>query len=508
MQGQEAAQPELQTDGGRAELLSIALMAMGGEGGGVLVDWLVDAAEHAGFIAQATSVPGVAQRTGATIYYVELFPRARSLAEGAEPVLALMPAPGDVDVVLASELMEAARAVVRGFVAPSRTTLIGSTHRVYSMAEKTALGDGRVDSDVLLREVRAAARRVILFDMQRLAREHGSVISAVLFGALAGADVLPFGREVCEDSIRRGGVGVDTSLAAFAAAYARARQGGEADAPTQEVAAAPQPPPALAAMVQGFDPPLQPLITAALTRLVDYQDLDYARLYLARLQRVARLGATPLTEAVARHLALWMSYEDAIRVADLKTRSDRAQRVAAELKVQPQQILQLTEYLHPRLQEVADILPAPLARRLLRAGWLRRWADKRLQRGRTVSTTGLRGFLLLYALAGLRPWRRLSLRFREENARIEAWLAAVERAAGRDVEVAREIALCPRLLKGYGETLERGRRHFERIMALLADAEVFPAACTVRDLREAALADDEGRSFAQALQRHGLAEAA
>ena len=94
----------------------------------MLADWIVDLGEHNGWLAQATSVPGVAQRTGATIYYVELFPT--DAARGAEPVLALMPMPGDVDIVLASELMEAARAVQRGLVTPDRTTLIASTHRV------------------------------------------------------------------------------------------------------------------------------------------------------------------------------------------------------------------------------------------------------------------------------------------------------------------------------------------------------------------------------------------
>jgi indolepyruvate ferredoxin oxidoreductase beta subunit len=82
--------------------IKIAIMAMGGEGGGVLADWIVDLAEANGFVAQTTSVPGVAQRTGATIYYVELYPRAQAEADGGQPVLALMPLPGDVDVVLAS----------------------------------------------------------------------------------------------------------------------------------------------------------------------------------------------------------------------------------------------------------------------------------------------------------------------------------------------------------------------------------------------------------------------
>src|SRR5690625_3695509 len=138
--------------------IKIAILAMGGEGGGVLANWIVALGEHNGYIAQTTSVPGVAQRTGATIYYVELFPKAQ-VPEGKQPVLALMPMPGDVDVVLASELMEAGRAVQRGLVTPDRTTLITSTHRVYSIAEKSAMGDGRVDSEALITHTRAAAKR-------------------------------------------------------------------------------------------------------------------------------------------------------------------------------------------------------------------------------------------------------------------------------------------------------------------------------------------------------------
>src|SRR5215218_11181137 len=113
--------------------IRIAVLAMGGEGGGVLADWIVDLGEHNGYVAQMTSVPGVAQRTGATIYYIELFPRGAIPPDGAAPVLALMPVPGDVDVVICSELMEAARAIQRGFVTPDRTTLVASTHRVYAM---------------------------------------------------------------------------------------------------------------------------------------------------------------------------------------------------------------------------------------------------------------------------------------------------------------------------------------------------------------------------------------
>src|ERR1051326_9173254 len=164
-----------------ARSINIAILAMGGEGGGVLADWIVDLAENSGYLAQTTSVPGVAQRTGSTIYYVELFPQEAARAAGKDPVLALMPVPGEVDVVIASELMEAGRAITRGLVTPDRTTLIASTNRVYSMTERIAMADGRVDADSLLKAGNAAARVFIPHDFSRLAEENRSVISATLF---------------------------------------------------------------------------------------------------------------------------------------------------------------------------------------------------------------------------------------------------------------------------------------------------------------------------------------
>src|SRR5256885_6888237 len=309
--------------------IKIAILAMGGEGGGVLADWIVDLGEHNGYIAQTTSVPGVAQRTGATIYYVEMYPRAQAERDGGTPVLALVPLPGDVDVVLASELMEAGRAVQRGLVTPERTTLIASTHRVYSIAEKTAMGDGRADSRNLLAHAEAAAKRFVRFDMAQAAEDAGSVISAVLFGALAGTGVLPFSRPQFEATVERGGVGVKASLKAFAAAFERAGHA-SSDEPRpayQEPKVLAPRDPAVCALLErirnDFPPAAHAMLIEGVRRLVDYQDPAYAGLYLDRMARVQQLpndGEPRLVDETARHLALWMSYEDTIRVADLKTR--------------------------------------------------------------------------------------------------------------------------------------------------------------------------------------------
>src|SRR3546814_11785208 len=94
------------------ERLNIAILALGGQGGGVLADWIQEVARHEGWLAQGTSVPGVAQRTGSTIYYVEL---VKPDDKGRRPEMAQMPTPGAVDIVLASELMDTGRARLRGF---------------------------------------------------------------------------------------------------------------------------------------------------------------------------------------------------------------------------------------------------------------------------------------------------------------------------------------------------------------------------------------------------------
>src|ERR1041384_6905455 len=129
--------------------IKLTIAALGGQGGGVLATWLVQVAEAEGYLAQSTSVPGVAQRTGATIYYLEFFPQAAAERAGREPVMAMMPVCGDVDCVVASELAEAGRALQRGLITSDRTTVIVSSHRTYTIGEKSAMGDGIADAGQL-----------------------------------------------------------------------------------------------------------------------------------------------------------------------------------------------------------------------------------------------------------------------------------------------------------------------------------------------------------------------
>lgn len=494
--------------------LCILVAALGGEGGSVLVDWIVRAATARGFPVQATSIPGVAQRTGATTYYVELYPATFDQLGDRRPVLALTPTPDSIDVMVASELVEAGRAMQGGFVAPDRTTLVASTHRVYATAEKIPMGDGRADADRILAAVKTLAKRAVLFDMAAIARAEGTLINAVMFGAVIGSGVLPLAREDGEQAIRAQGRGGEASLRGFAAGFAGAVSGGTGvPAPQPELRSRPATP--VERVRRTFPAVTHRMLEEGVARLTDYQDAAYAELFLDRIAPIAKLdvehgGATDghrLTNETARFLALWMSYEDVIRVADLKTRRSRFERIRREVGAKPGEPVQVVEYLKPGVEEVAAMLPAGLARRV--TAWAaRRAPEAPTNKGLYVRTRSITGFLQMRFLAALRPLRRRMSRFAEEQALIERWLAAIRGAAGTDRALALEIALCGRLIKGYGETNRRGKTNFARIMdSLVADTPSPPAdrAAAVRKAREAALADPDGRALEASLASVGVA---
>ncbi len=495
---------------GAPRSITIAILAMGGEGGGVLADWLVDLAEHNGYFAQTTSVPGVAQRTGATVYYLEMFPEAAT-PSGSLPVMALGPVPGEVDVVLASELMEAGRALQRGLVSAARTTFIASTHRVYSMTERTAMGDGRVDTDTLMAGAQAAAKKWIHADFAHLADQAGSLIAPALYGALAASGSLPFSRAQFEATITRAGVGVKTSLKAFAAGFNAAQPSPEAMVVNaREETTALKVGARLATLAQriqkDFTPANHATLVAGITRMADYQDVAYAVTYLDQLIPLVRalpedpVAAHELLDETARHLALWMSYEDTIRVADLKTRRTRFGRVGVEVKINTAQHLGIHEFLHPRMEEIADTLPAAWGRWLLQSGWAQALLRPVTRKGRVVQTSSIRGYVMLYAIAALRPLRPKSLRFAVEQQRISDWLKNIVALAPTHPALALEVARTQRLVKGYGDTHARGWGNYQRIMAKLPQLQSMPqGAAQLQALSRAALQDDSGQALAHML---------
>ncbi|NNE51308.1 MAG: indolepyruvate oxidoreductase subunit beta family protein [Sulfitobacter sp.] len=496
-------------DARAAEITKIAVMAVGGQGGGVLTGWIESLARSQGYACQATSVAGVAQRTGATIYYVEMMPDT-----GQQPVFALAPSGGDVDVLIAAEMMEVGRAVMRGFVTPDRTTLIGSTHRALAVSEKTAPGDGTANADEVRAAAEVAAQKLILANMDRLAVDQGSVISSSLFGALAWSGALPFPREAFEDAIRASGKGVDASLRAFAAGFEAAERG--VDAPEQVAS------PLMGSRLSGPDAqmkewkgllfrakalpePVQEMVIAGLCKVVDFQDCAYGETYLNRLDSViARDDAArnyELSATAAKYIANAMAYDDIIRVADLKTRGPRFDRIREEMGAKDDQLVELTEFFHPRAEEIASLMPAKMGARWEANPKRMALLDRLFNKGRRLRTHTLRSFLMLHFLGGLKRYRLRTRRHEVEVAHLEGWLKESLSVLDQDYALAVELLKNRRLIKGYSDTHARGLTKFGTVMgaaALLKGRE--DAAEWMARLREAALQDPEGKALEGAIK--------
>jgi indolepyruvate ferredoxin oxidoreductase, beta subunit len=496
-----------------ARPITMLIAALGGEGGGVLTDWIVDAATRLGFPVQSTSIPGVAQRTGATTYYIEIVPTPWSELGGKRPVLALAPGIGDVDIVVASELMEAGRAIAAGFVTPDRTLMIASTARTYLVVEKMAMGDGRYDSARLIKAIEEHAQERLLIDMEALANQSGAMINAVMLGIIAGCERLPIPAAALEAAIRADARAVDANLRGFRAGLKAVQEANfkraEAAAPARRQGAAA----ALADLERTIEDTIpataRDMVIEGVRRLTRYQSVRYARRYLGRLAAIqeadgrAQAGGRLLRET-ARHLAVRMSYEDVIRVAQAKIDPARMERIAAEIGAKPGEPFTVTEFLKPGIEEMCSILPPSLARRILgvadRRGWLERvhWAME-------VNTASVSGFLRFWLLAKLRVWRPRCYRFAEEQRAIDAWLGHIVEAARLSVDLAFEIAECAQLIKGYGDTWKRGTANYQLIErriirpALAGSIPPRQGVDALASARAAALADPEGEALMQCL---------
>lgn len=471
--------------------VKILICAMGGEGGGVLMNWIVNAAWAKGYPVQATSVPGVAQRTGATTYYIEILPEA--LPPGApQPVFALIPTAGEVDVLVATEAAEAARAAGNGLISPSRTHLIASTSRVYLMPEKMAMEDGRLDNDKIIAILDKTAHKSVLFDANAAAKEAGAIVNAVMLGAVAATGVIGIELDDFIAAIEQEGKAVSSNIAGLKRGFAIAK--GEAVVEVEQSARG-----AEKRAQNDFPSSVQPILQHGLRRLTDYQNEAYAETYLSRLADF-KAGDPEVLNSVAKQLALRMSFEDIIRVAQAKVRAERFERIKGEAKIAPEDVMIVTEYFKPGIAEISDMLPSGLAKSLIA------WGERKNKMayygfGMAVKTTTITGFLKLWLLAKLKWWRPHSYRWQIEQANIEEWLEMVKAASALNADFAVEVAELARLIKGYGSTYRRGMGNFSAIAEALVrplltgGGDTGEAAKNLREARKAATEDPDGAAL-------------
>lgn len=465
--------------------IKVALIAVGGDGGGVLTQWIVQLASKNGYWAQSTTIAGVAQRTGSTVYYLELFPEnAIPIKDGKKisPVLAQMPAPEDVDIVMATELIEAGRAIQRGFVS-KKTTLIFSTHRNLAIQEKEKPGDGILDGTSIFELSRKYAKSSVYANLKELADNNKSVISATLFGALAASDALPFSVDQFEETIKEGGVAVPTSLAAFKAAFGLVGLSQSAKEATPYI---PDLKPAsfekipeqssskklnelLVEIKTQFPENTHSVLYAGIKHLIEWGNVAWAKEYLNKVKEIQQIDLkfseknNELTQSVARYLALAMAYDDLVNVADVKTRAERWDTVYNQVGAKKGEIVKTVDYFHPRFEEVFGFMPVKLGKKMENSSSAQRLFTKYLDKDRRMNTHNVFWFFVLYTIGGLKGYRKKTLRHAEEMANIDAWLKRIEDVVQINYELAVQIARTYRLKKGYGDTYARGHSKFKQI---------------------------------------------
>jgi indolepyruvate ferredoxin oxidoreductase beta subunit len=395
--------------------------------------------------------------------------------------------------------MEAGRAISRGFVTPDKTTVIASTHRDYAIGEKSDLADGRADADTVQKALEKHARSVIQFNMAACAEQAGCALSAVLFGALACSSVLPFPRSSYEDVISNTGRAVEANLKGFALGFDAAEMTVEQSTESLKQD------PLITKILREFPHQCHDMVIAGAQRLSDYQDRRYVEDYIAHLRPILKTDDKALNYALTREMAAavarWMSYEDIIRVADLKTRKARFQRIRQEAKATNGQIIETVDYLHPRMEEIRDLMPRILGQWIDHSSILQKILQRIFHKGRHIHTHHISGFLFLRLFAMMRPFRRWTYRHHREAKMLHDWCIQILNTSSEDYALALELARAQALVKGYGDTHERSFAKFKRILDRLETIKKASHSAEVTaTLIEAATADEEGKTLEDRLE--------
>ena len=161
----------------------------------------------------------------------------------------------------------------------------------------------------------------------------------------------------------------------------------------------------------------------------------------------------------------------------------------------------VTEYFHPRAEELTSLLPAGIGRRAEKSRATQAMLRLLAGNGRRLRTDRLRGFGMLWLMASLRPMRRRLLRHAVETAHLNRLIDTAMTHARANYALGVEIFTCQRLIKGYSDTHARGHSKFDRVLrALPPIAGRDDAADWLRRLREAALQDEKGAALDGALR--------
>lgn len=478
------------------ELIKILIPAVGGQGGGVLTEWLVQLFLIEGFEVQGVGLPGLSQRGGSTVYYLESYSKLKS---DSKPIIfSQYPLPGDIDIILAQEFLELGRVLELGY-GSDNTTIVSSTHRIYSTLEKMPLSSGIYSDENLHKLANAFSSRFIALDALALAKEYGMdelAINAILLGALGASASLPIAEASFLKAISQVGVAVENNIKAFRIGWdyiksnkykislVRTELGWDQLKSEKLAKVDPSKREGLFSLLlrveREYPERLRKILAESLCRLTDYQDLWYAENYIDKLKNVYEIDKNSgsntfsLTESFAKNLALWMSYEDGIRVAELKINPERFKRIQKEMQLGNDQVFHVIDYLNPDAEEIYGLLPNFLVTPVVKLTNNRLFKkicpdSNRITFSQSPTTSSFFGSLRLWSLTKLKKFRPYSYRFKKEHIYIKKYATYVERYSKTNYALGCLIAKSGSMVKGYGKVRRRTLNHFERYLEKIID---------------------------------------
>lgn len=482
----------------KSDLIKILIPAVGGQGGGVLTEWLVQAFFKEDFDVQGISLPGLSQRGGSTVYYLEAFPKSE---ENKQVIFAQFPVPGEVDIIVAQEFLELGRALELGY-GSDITTIVTSTHRIYSTLEKLPIGSGIYSDENLRKLAQAFSSDLIELDALKLSKENGMdelAVNAILLGALCASAALPVKKESYTAAIEEVGVAVKPNLKAFEVGWdfitnKKFQQNKEAQEDSWKKFVDER-----AGQLDGnnleqyleriteieakYPENTKEILAESVFRLSEYQSFKYADRYLEMVGEIFEIdqgvkgGGHKMTEHYAKNLALLMSYEDGIRVAELKIKSERFKRIKENMRLRDDQVFKVIDYLKPDAEEIYGLLPfyivSPVLSFTNSSLFKKIWRRKKpLAFGQTPTTTSFSGFARLWLLTKIKFMRPQSYRYKKEHALIKKYNESLKIYARYDYRLGCLVAKSAGVVKGYGKVRRRTMDAFYRFI----DNIIFPLA--------------------------------
>jgi len=428
--------------------MRILITSVGGMGVGVFVEWLSSAVISTGLIPAVLNLPGVSQRTGRTLSYMEI-------QDKDDTPFSPFPEKGKLDLIISQDFLELLRILKEGY-GGNGCNILGTTYRYYTTYEKLSLNKDAYTYENYRDIIEANSRDHMVVDIHKSAIPDFN--NAHLLGLLSASGYLPMlERENYEAAIKSVGLDVERNLNNFALGcelpgknkpvmfQEKIRETDIRDDEIRETILK-------LGSVYGND--VTDVLHEAVSQLMKYQDTDYVKLYINRVQDLHLYvretagnvkGGGELIREFARVLAVSMMYEDVIRVAESKVSKERFDRIKKLYRIQDNDVFRIKDFFSPDLDELYGILPHSVGRIIDKI-----FSGHKLSLRTTIYTSHIFGFLLLKLLSKLKFLRRRSFRYCKENDQIEKYIRHVKACLLKDAGSAIFAAKGGSIVRGYG----------------------------------------------------------